>query len=131
MYTTAYGQILTHWVRPGIKPTSSWILVQLIPTEPELVEYHVPPSRTPPDLIFFCFYIIFFLFVTKILFYFILFFYCYFPKYNFFSTVQHGDPVTHTCIHNFSPIVMLCCKDLDIILNATQQYLIVNPFQKQ
>ena len=25
---------LTHWVRPGIEPTSSWILVRLIYTEP-------------------------------------------------------------------------------------------------
>ena len=24
-----------------------------------------------------------------------------FPQYNFFSTIQHGDPVTHTCIHSF------------------------------
>ena len=28
-------------------------------------------------------------------------FFLLFPKYNFFSTVQHGDPVTHTCIHSF------------------------------
>ena len=31
----------------------------------------------------------------------------------------------------FSPIVMLCCKYLDIVLSATQQDLIVNPFQEQ
>ena len=24
-----------------------------------------------------------------------------FLQYNFFSTVQHGDPVTHTCINSF------------------------------
>ena len=24
-----------------------------------------------------------------------------FPQYNFFSTVQHGDPVTHRCVHSF------------------------------
>ena len=23
------------------------------------------------------------------------------PQNNFFSTVQHGDAVTHTCIHSF------------------------------
>ena len=23
-----------------------------------------------------------------------------FPQYSFFSTVQHGDPVTHTCTHS-------------------------------
>ena len=28
----------------------------------------------------------------------------------------------------FSPIVMLCCKYLDMVLSATQQDLIVNPF---
>ena len=31
----------------------------------------------------------------------------------------------------FSPIVMLHCKYLDIVLSATQQDLIVSPFQKQ
>ena len=36
-----------------------------------------------------------------------------------FSTVQHGDQVTHTCRHNFSPVVVLLCKCLDIVLNAT------------
>ena len=25
---------------------------------------------------------------------------CYFPN-TFLSTVQHGDPVTHTCMHSF------------------------------
>ena len=25
----------------------------------------------------------------------------YFPQHFFFPTVQHEDPVTHTCIHNF------------------------------
>ena len=54
-----------------------------------------------------------------------------FPPTHFFSTVQHGDPVIHPCIHNFSPIVMLHCKYLDIVLSATQQDIIVNPFQEQ
>ena len=31
----------------------------------------------------------------------------------------------------FPPIVVLWCKYLDIVLNATQQDLIVNPFQEQ
>ena len=32
IYTTAHGNLgsLTHWVRPGIKPTSSWMLVRFI-----------------------------------------------------------------------------------------------------
>ena len=35
-YTTANGnaRFLTHWVRPGIKPASSWILVRFISNEP-------------------------------------------------------------------------------------------------
>ena len=37
------------------------------------------------------------------------------PTHFFFPTVQHGDPVTHTCIHIFSPIVVLRCKYLDMV----------------
>ena len=35
-YTTAHGNdgSLTHWARLGIKPTSSWILVGFVTTEP-------------------------------------------------------------------------------------------------
>ena len=35
-YTTAHGNTgyLTHWVRPGIEATSSWLLVGFVPTEP-------------------------------------------------------------------------------------------------
>ena len=34
-YTTAHGNArsLTHWVRPGIEPASSWILVGFVSTE--------------------------------------------------------------------------------------------------
>ena len=49
--------------------------------------------------------------------------------YYFFSSVQHGDQVTLTCIHFFPPFVLLRYEYLDIVLNATQQDLIVNPFQ--
>ena len=59
----------------------------------------------------------------------LLIFHFYFPNTISFSTVQHGDPVRHTCIHSFSPIVMLCCKHLVIVLSATQQDLIVNTFK--
>ena len=31
----------------------------------------------------------------------------------------------------FPPIIVLLCKYLDIVLNATQQDLIVDPFQEQ
>ena len=41
----------------------------------------------------------FFLFFPKFGFFF--FFSMLFPQYNFFPTAQHGDPVTHTCIHSF------------------------------
>ena len=35
-YTAAYSNTrsITHWVRPGIQPASSWILVTLVTTEP-------------------------------------------------------------------------------------------------
>ena len=38
-YTTAHGNTrsLTHWARPGIEPTSSWILVRFITAEPQWV----------------------------------------------------------------------------------------------
>ena len=36
-YTTAHSNVgsLTHWVRPGIEPASSWILVRFVTTEPQ------------------------------------------------------------------------------------------------
>ena len=36
-YTAAQGNArsLTHWVRPGIKPISSWILVRFVTTKPQ------------------------------------------------------------------------------------------------
>ena len=36
-YTAAYGNTrsLTHWTRPGIKPSSLWILVRFVTTEPQ------------------------------------------------------------------------------------------------
>ena len=36
-YTTAHGNTssLTHWVRPGVKPSSSWILVGFVTAEPQ------------------------------------------------------------------------------------------------
>ena len=32
---------------------------------------------------------------------FIFFHYSWFTVFCQFSTVQHGDPITHTCIHSF------------------------------
>ena len=59
------------------------------------------------------------------------FFYCYFPNTVFFPLYSMGTQL-HTHVYTlFSPIVILQCKYLDIVLNATQQDLIVNPSQKQ
>ena len=41
-----------------------------------------------------------------------------FPQYDFFPTVQHGDPVTHTCVYYFSHIIMLHHKWLNIVLHS-------------
>ena len=58
-------------------------------------------------------------------------FYCYFPNTIFFLLYSM---VTQLHIHVFiifSPIIMFHCKWLNIVLSATQQDLIANPFQKQ
>ena len=47
----------------------------------------------------------------------------------FFPAVQRGDQVTLTCMHFFPPFVQLQYKYLDIVVDATQQDLLVNPFQ--
>ena len=50
-YTTAHGNTgsLTRWGRPGIEPTSSWILVRLVTTEPlwELPQCFFSSSHGP------------------------------------------------------------------------------------
>ena len=71
----------------------------------------------PSFIFFFLFFLLFFLVVWLFLisFFFPFIFFLFlkffssslncnqllFPQYIFFSTVQHGDPVTHTCIHFF------------------------------
>ena len=47
------------------------------------------------------------------------------------STVQHGDPVTHTCIHSFFSHYVFHHKWLDIVPSATQQHPTANPSQRQ
>ena len=49
-YTTAHGNTgsTTHWARPGIEPTSSWILVGFIPNEPQQ-ELHLMDSWLNSD----------------------------------------------------------------------------------
>ena len=52
-YTTAHSmaESSTSWVRPGIKPTSSWMLVRFISAEPwwELLYFHL-------NFLIYCFY---------------------------------------------------------------------------
>ena len=48
-----------------------------------------------------------------------------------FPTAQRNDPVTHTCIHSFSHIILPHLKGLDIVPSAIQQDLIAYPFQRQ
>ena len=40
---------LTHWVSPGIKPTTSWLLVEFVSAVPqrELLQYCFNPSNNP------------------------------------------------------------------------------------
>jgi len=56
--------------------------------------------------------------------------YSWFTMFCQFSAVQQGDPVTHTCIHYFSHIIMLHHKWLDIAPSAIQQDLITYPLQR-
>ena len=55
-------------------------------------------------------------------------FYCYFQRIPMYSM---GTQLHIHVYIIFSPIVMLRCKYLNIVLRATQQDLIVNPFQEQ
>ena len=57
--------------------------------------------------------------------------YSWFTVFCQLSTVQNGDPVTHTYIHFFSPTIMLHHKWPDIVSSATQQDLIANSLQRQ
>ena len=51
--------------------------------------------------------------------------------YIFFSTVQHGDPVTYTCIHSYFSHYVFHHKWLDRVPSATQQDPIANPSWRQ
>ena len=55
-YTTARDKArsLTHWVRPGIKPASSWILVRFIITEPQWELLPFLPLKKWRETIIFC-----------------------------------------------------------------------------
>ena len=48
----------------------------------------------------------------------------------FFSTVQHGDPVTHTRIHSFFSHYVIHHNWLDRVPSATEQDPIANPSRK-
>ena len=60
-------------------------------------------SVSPPACVGFFRNLFYFIHVINFLF----FFKKLFPEYNFFSTVQHGDPVTHKVHILFSHISML------------------------
>ena len=60
---------------------------------------------------------------------FYFFHYSWFTMFYQFSTVEKGDPVTHTYIHSFSCIIMLHHKGLDIAPRAIWQDLIAYPFK--
>ena len=49
----------------------------------------------------------------------------------FFSTVQHGDSVTLTCIHSFFSHYVFHHKCLDRVPSATQQYFTANSSWRQ
>ena len=64
--------------------------------------------------------------------YYFLSFYYYFPQHSFFPPLYSMGTQLHIHVYiRFPPIVVLRCKHLDIVLSATQQDLIVNPFQEQ
>ena len=48
-YITAHGNTgsLTHWVRPGIEPTSSWMLVRFVSAEPRWELFHFILFKPP------------------------------------------------------------------------------------
>ena len=69
------------------------------------------------------------LFLKKFIY--LFFFIVIFPTQFFFPLYSMGTQLhIHVSIY-FSPIVLLRCKYLDIVLSATQQDLTVNLFQKQ
>ena len=92
---------------------SSWILVRFVTTEPqwELLNLKlIFPSYCLfpicPIWYFYLFLLYSFLAFLIIALYLFFIFLIYFlllfpPTHFFFPIVQHGDPVTHTCIHNF------------------------------
>ena len=56
--------------------------------------------------------------------------YCYFQ--HFFSPLYSMGTQLHIHVYIiFSPVVVLCCKCLDLVLSATQQDRIVSALQKQ
>ena len=50
-YTTVHGNArsLTHYMRPGIEPSSSWTLVVFITTEPQLLVQHMKINSCIPS----------------------------------------------------------------------------------
>ena len=107
-YTTAHdnARSLNHWVRPGVEPTSSCILLRFITTEPQ----------------------------WELLFHIYIFFFSIIAGLQCSINFLLYSMVTQLHIHVyflFSHIIMLHHKWLDIVPSATQQDLIAYPFQRQ
>ena len=65
-YTTAHGstRFLTHWVRPGMEPATSWILVRVVTAEPQQeprhnVDFYIYLCICLPEFFFLCFVLFF------------------------------------------------------------------------
>ena len=61
----------------------------------------------------------------------LLFFNCYFPNTIFFPLYSMVTQLRKDVYIIFSPIVMLCCKYLEIVLRDTPQDITVNLFKKK
>ena len=73
-------------------------------------------------------------FITLFLLYFMIlvFLPIYSTFFNLFFPLYSMGTKLHIHVYIlFPPIVVLRCKYLDIVLNATQQNVIINPFQQQ
>ena len=110
-YTVAHSnpRSLTHWVRSGIEPVSSWLLVRLVTAEPQWKLLFSFIFRSTLEIL-----------ATALRkkkkyrhasFYFIFLWLLFFPLQLIYSvlsisTVQQSDPVIHIYIRSFSYIIL-------------------------
>ena len=105
-YTTAHGNArsLTHSARPGIKPASSWMVVRFVSAEPQ--------GELQDSYLFI--YLLFFSYLS------------------FFFLLNSKVAQLHIHVYTlFCHIIMFHHMLLDLVLSATQQDLIANPFQRK